>query len=154
MALFKSDVCEYPSLHPPVTASQAGVVFASVGTAAVTTSLAAGDIVLLNRLPAFHQPLDFILETTDLDSHGTPTIAVTVGIANAAMNDLVADTDFITTATTAQTGGILRADVISKGMALAPSTAERYVALKVTTVAETPAAGTIRGKLLYHENPS
>ena len=151
MALYKSNVAEYPSLRPAVTASQAGIVFVSVGAAAVDTDLAAEDLIVLCKLPAFHQPVDFILEATELDD--ATSIVLSVGILNADEDDLVADIKFIHESTVAQAGGVKRADVLS-GLGLAPSNADRWIAAYVDTVAGTEKAGTVRGKLFYCENPS
>jgi hypothetical protein len=149
MATYKSDICEYPSLRPAATSSQAGVLLASVGAASLDTNLAANDIIQLCKLPAGHEPVDFQLEADALDDGSGITLSV--GILNADGDDLVASTNFLADDTVAQAGGVARADVID-GLGLAPG-ADRIVAAKVTTVAATPAAGTLRGKLTYCENP-
>lgn len=153
MATYKSDMAETPSLKPAVSAASAGDVKVTVGSAAVDTSLAAGDLILLCKLPAYHIPVDFILESTDLDSDGTQTAAVSVGILNADEDDLVADTLFIETDTVVQDGGIKRADELD-GMGLAQAATDRWIAAKVTNVAASKKAGTVRGKLFYATNPS
>jgi hypothetical protein len=149
MATYKSDICEYPSLRPAATSSQAGVLLASVGAASLDTNLASGDIVQLCKLPEGHEPVDFQLESSALDDGAGITLSV--GVLNADGDDLVANTNFLTDDTTAQTGGVARADVID-GLGLAAG-GDRIIAAKVTTVAATPAAGTLRGKLVYCENP-
>lgn len=150
MSTYKSDICEYPSLRPATTSSQAGVLLVSVGAAALDTSLAGNDIVQLCKLPQGHEPVDFQLESEALDD--ASAITISVGVLNADGDDLVASTNFITDDTVAQAGGVKRADVM-KGLGLDKSDSDRIIAAKITTVAGTPAAGTIRGKLTYCENP-
>ena len=147
MTVFNSDITGV--LHPAATASQAGVVLSNIAEANLPTTLAATDIVKLNKLPAGHRPVDFQVETEILDSGAG--IAISFGVLNAAGDDLVANTNFLTDDTTAQTGGVARADVID-GLGLAESDSDRIIAAKVTTVAGTAVAGALRSKLLYCEN--
>ena len=147
MPVFKSDISGF--LYPPATSSQAGVVLSNIAEASLPDTLAGGDLVKLNKLPAKHRPLDFQLEADSLD--GGSAITISVGVLNAAEDDLVASTNFITDDTVAQAGGLKRADVLD-GLGLAESDEDRVIAAKITTVAGTPAAGTLRGKLLYAEN--
>lgn len=135
-------------LTAPISCSQAGQVVAATGEYAVPVTLAAADIVALCILPADHVPVDFMLQSTDLDTNGTPTIAMTVAVLNADMTDVVATTDFITTSTVGQAGGVARADKVV-GLQLAASNADRVIGVKVTTVAATKAAGTLKGVLTY-----
>lgn len=152
MAIFRSDKCETDDLQPAVTSSQAGVVLEAIGTAVVTDDLAKDDVIYLCKLPAGHQPVDFQLEATDLDTNAAPTITLSVGVLDAAGTGLVTNTHFLTDSDVAQAGGIVRADVLD-GLGLLPATADRIIAIQITTVAATKAAGTIRGKLAYCENP-
>lgn len=144
MPLFKANSV----LKTPITLSQAGQIVAATGDYAVPVTLAASDIVALCHLPAEHEPVDFMLQSDDLDSNGTPTISVTVGVLNADMSDLVANSNFITASNVAQTGGVARA-VVTQGLQLAASNANRVVGLKVVTAAATKVAGTVKGTLLY-----
>ncbi len=139
-------------LNPPTTASQAGLQVASIGeTKTLTASnLASGDLLKLCKLPARHQPLDFILEAENLDDGTVNTI--TVGVLNADETDLVSGTEFIVDSAVAQGGGIARADVLD-GMGLSESNDERIIAAKITTAPGTPVDGAVRGKLLYCANP-
>lgn len=150
MALFKSDICAVVGIQPPVTASQAGIVIASIGSAELGTDLSAGDVVALCHLPAGHQPVNLILETESLD--GGSAITLTAGILNAAEDDIVAGTEFVKNSTVAQAGGVARANEIG-GLSIAPVEQDRILAVKISTAAATAVAGTLRGKLLYCENP-
>lgn len=131
----------------PVTLDQAGQMVVSIGTYEVPDTLAANDIVALCHLPAEHEIVDFTLQSDDLDT-GTPAIAVSVGVLNAGMTDLVSGTNLLTTSTVAQAGGVARASVVD-GLQLSTSDANRVVGVKVTTAADTAAAGTLRGVLTY-----
>jgi len=150
MATFKSDILNVTDLHAPVTASQAGVVVASVGSASVTMDLAINDIVQLCQLPKGHIPVDLQLETSDLDS--ATSITISVGVLNSDEDDLVASTNFITADDVAQAGGVIRANVVA-GLGLTTSTDDRIIAAKIVAAAGTPVAGTIQCKLFYTENP-
>lgn len=137
----------------PITGSSAGHVLCTEGSAAVLNTLAADDLVALCTLPADHEPVDLILEPTDLDTNVSPTITLTVGVLNADQDDLVANTDFLTASTAAQTGVAAHATNI-KGLQLAASSADRIIAAKVITAGATKAAGTISCKLLYRRKTS
>ena len=147
MTVHNSDITGV--LFPPATSSQAGVVLSNIAEASLPDSLSQGDLVKLNKLPAGHRPLDFILESESLDD-GT-AITISVGVLNAAEDDLVASTSFLTDSTVAQAGGVARADVLA-GLGLSESDEDRVIAAKITTAAGTAAAGALRGKLLYAEN--
>lgn len=135
-------------LKTPITLSQAGQTVAAVGDYDAPITLAANDIIALCHLPAEHEPIDFILQSKDLDSNGAPLISFSVGILNADMTDLVAGTNFLTGSTIARTGGVARADVL-EGLQLAPSNANRVVGVKVVAAAATKVAGNVKGILLY-----
>lgn len=136
------------ALKTPITSSAAGEILASIGEYEVPNTLAAADIIALCHLPADHVPVDFMLQSDDLDTNGTPTITLTVAVLNADKTDVVASTDFITASTVAQAGGVARAANVL-GLQLAASNADRVVGVKVANVAATKAAGTIKGVLLY-----
>jgi hypothetical protein len=135
-------------LKTPITCAQAGQIVAATGTYEVPETLADNDIVALCHLPAEHEPVDFFIQADDLDTNGSPALVFDVGVLNADMDDLVASTNFITGSTVGQAGGIARADVVL-GLQLAASSADRVIGVKVTTVAGTPAAGTLKGVLMY-----
>lgn len=134
--------------HPAISLSQAGQTVEEIGEHTAPVTLAADDTIALCKLPAEHIPVDFMLQSADLDTHGTPTITVTVGIMNAAGDDLVASTNFLTASTVCQAGGVARANVVD-GLQLASSNTDRVVGLKVITAGATKAAGKVRGVLRY-----
>jgi hypothetical protein len=89
-----------PSVWSAVTC---GIPFEYVTDA----TLAAGDIIELGTIEAGVKPFNVTLLSDDLDTNGTPTITLTVGILNAAKTDIdaAATSTFIAASTVAQTGG-------------------------------------------------
>jgi hypothetical protein len=71
------------------------------------TTLAAGDIIELGNIEPGVKPFNVTLLCDDLDTNGTPTITLTVGILNAAKTDIdaAATSTFIAASTIGQTGG-------------------------------------------------
>lgn len=135
-------------LSAPITGSSAGNVLCSVGEYTAPVTLAANDIIALCHLPADHVPVDFILESADLDTHGTPTITLTVAVLNADKSDVTENTSFLTESTVAQAGGVIHAAVVT-GLQLASSSADRVIGIKCIAAGATKAAGKVRGTLLY-----
>lgn len=156
---------------PPITGDGAGDIINAKFTVAVDASLALNDLLLFGKLPASHEPVAGYLYSTDLDS--STGIVMTVGILNDAGTDLVASTDFITTSTVAQAGGLAAFDKVT-GLNLAPISAmsasdigsggtvslvngnayvrngDRIIAGKITTAATgTKAAGTVGVSISY-----
>lgn len=133
------------------TASQGGDVIAISGKHVVptTVTLGAGDTINLVKLPANHVPVDFILDTNDLDSDATPAIAIHVGFANC---DTGTDDDadaFIASSTVGQAGGIARA-AAAGFTKIAAVPRDRMIAVTVATAADAapPASATVMGTLL------
>lgn len=80
----------------------AGAIVRSA-TYALTAALAVDDVIQMFKLPAGAVVHEVILASGDLDTDGTPTIALDVGDAGAAAR-------FISASTIARTGGVARAD--------------------------------------------
>jgi hypothetical protein len=67
-------------------------------------------------------------------------------------SDIIANSELIKTSTLGQTGGVARTDKLdaARRAVLEVSVAkERYLALKVTTVAATKAAGRVKASVLF-----
>lgn len=127
---------------PPATASVAGDIKAVRGEIDVDTALALNDVVNLCKLPAQHVPVDFILDSDDLDTNGSPAIVMKVGIDSD-------DDALISSTTVGQAGGLARMDVVT-GLRLAPSDSDRTVFVTVSTGPATGATGVkLGGTLLY-----
>lgn len=103
-----------------------------------TASLSAGDIIDLGPLSPGVAPIDVAIVTDDLDTNGTPTITLSVGLLNAAKTDLSggANETFITASTVGQAGGIARATTAAAYL-LGASTTERRLGIKVVAGAAT-----------------
>lgn len=149
MAKYYSDRAKYPSLYPAVTSSQAGATFSDIAEASVDTSLAANDLVLMHRLPAYHKLIHFSIESDDLDAHeSAKTIMLDVGFLNDDEDDLIADNRMLDNDDLAQDGGFKTMDTTG-GLWRAAEAKDRWIAVKVRTVAETEKAGTIKSLLQY-----
>src|SRR3989304_3625397 len=80
----------------------AGAIVRSA-TYALTAALVVNDVIQMFKLPSGATVHEVILASDDLDSNGTPAIALDVGDATAANR-------FIAASTVARTGGVARAD--------------------------------------------
>lgn len=123
---------------------------AEVVAVRVTHTLAANptanDTAHLCDLPAGCVPVDCILDATDCDTNGTPTMTVSIGVLNAGKTDL--DTLWITAATVAQTGTMARPTTAVLAQA-GSSASARSIGLKFPAAAATFAAGTVNATILY-----
>jgi hypothetical protein len=134
--------------NPPPSPSKAGVAMVSSGEAHVDASLAKSDMIGLCVLPKGCVPLDFALACTDLD--GGASLAMSIGIAKTARSDLYSSTTFIATTAVGQAGGIDKPDATDLVLRqIKAKNVDRIIAAKITTVASTPAAGYIRGELIF-----
>lgn len=129
--------------RPSATVTGFGQGTVNHGIFTVDTALAAADTVALCKLPAGHVPVDFILDTDDLDTDGVPTITMKAGIIGGAD-----DGALIATSTVGQAGGLARLDVVA-GRRLAPADVDRLIGLTVVAGAATGAVGgVITGTLI------
>lgn len=123
--------------------------------------LATGDLALntvgnVGILPAGCVPVALLMDSDDLDTNGTPTLAWSVGVSNAVVvnniqgaggTDISASTidggaAWGTAQTVSQAGG--QVQVLSKALSrVGPAPYDRYIMLKATTAAATAAAGEI-----------
>lgn len=134
----------------PPSPHSAGEVYVSSGRAALDTSLAASDLIGLCVLPKGCVPIDFTLKSEDLDTHASPTITVSVGIAKVAKDDLGTNMAFIVDSAVPQAGGIDKpdaGDLVLQG--LRAKNKDRIIAAKVTAAGTTKAAGELHGEMFY-----
>lgn len=138
------------AMRPPVFPDEAGKLLVSDGTIEVTAAAEAiNSTISLCVLPAGCVPVDFTLIADDLDAHAdTPTLTLSVGVLNAAENDLVASTDLLTESTIGQGGGSARASDLPAEV-IEPHAADRLIAAKVIAASAVAAVGTLRGILTY-----
>jgi hypothetical protein len=123
----------------------------------LAAALVINDVLDLGFLPAGHVPVDCMLDSDDLDTNGTPTITLSVGVLNAgktAISTAAADggAAWILASTVAQAGGLVR-PTIAAITRCASSETPRSVGV---LVAAAPATGTAVGKvgLTFSYRPS
>lgn len=113
-----------------------GVAQATInhGSVVLAVALAATDTVALAKLPAGHIPIDFILDADALDSAGSPTIVMDLGLLDT---DSEGD-EFVASSDVGKAGGVARL-ALAKGRRIAPSDKDRLFGLTVTTAPTTGA---------------
>ena len=144
-------------VFPAPTALETGEVMAVRGSLTLSANPTDNDTTAHVVLPAGCLPVDLILDASDLDTNGTPTIAISAGVLNAAKTDI--DTAaanggaaWIVTSTVAQAGGLVRptTNTITR---CSVSTSDRVIGLKYTTASATFASGIVGVTLLYRHAP-
>lgn len=117
----------------------------------VDDTLADGDFAVLGVLPAGHILVDAYVDVDDLDTHGTPEIVFSAGVLDDGEEptEIVENKAIMTLLTTAQAGGIGRAD--EKVIYRFPvALTDTYFGVEITTTAATAAAsGKIGMTLIY-----
>ena len=124
-------------------------------SAATATALANNDLISLCWLPKGCIPVDFRLDTEDMD--GASSLALRVGLLNDDKDDLIASADLIPSTTSHQAAYVSRLQYQAGTKLLerqyhqtdTDQMVDRQVAMKITTKPGTPAAAHIRGALLY-----
>lgn len=119
----------------------------------VDAALADGDFAVLGVLPAGHVLVDAYVDVDDLDTNVVPAIVFSAGVLNSGTvpTEIVANKAIMTLLTTAQAGGIGRADekVIYRFPVALTST---FFGVEITTTAATAAAsGKIGMTLIYRK---
>lgn len=122
-------------------------VVAQRGTVAlVAADLDANDAGAVVILPAGCVPVAFIYDSDDLDTNGAPTITASIGVMNAAGDDL--STALVAGITASRDGTAVH--VTSKEtVRLAPASTDRRIGVKFTAASATKAAGTLGLTMLY-----
>jgi len=119
------------------------------------TALGVGDIIELGVLPANNAPCDAILVCDDLDTNGTPTIVMDVGIMNGDVGALLdsagsfrtCGAELFSASVAAKTGVTERASLLA-AFTIAPSDKDRSIGVKITTAAATQAAAGQKVRLM------
>ncbi|OQY12395.1 MAG: hypothetical protein B6I31_03215 [Desulfobacteraceae bacterium 4572_19] len=145
MAVFESN--KFTGHQPVTPPHSAGEQYLSDAVADVPATHVVGDIIKLCVLPFGCRPTDFTLVSESLDS-GT-AIRVSVGRLNDAGDDLVADTEFITTGNLGS-DALIRATLPKGFLNILPEEfTDQTIAIKITTGASGAIAGKVRGILSY-----
>ena len=148
MATFSTDLITNLARRPLVIPDCAGCVTAQQATVSIPNTHAANDIIKLGVLPAGCAIVDFKLVSAELDTNATDTLAYDCGVLNSTADGLVTNTKLISAGKmeVAKVQGINTAE----GMAsIGVSTSDRTIAIKVTNVAATKAAGAVSSILTY-----
>jgi hypothetical protein len=121
---------------------------------ALPATHALNDIVEFGELPEDHVPVDFILDSADLDTNGAPAIVLSVGLLNAGKTDIsTAAADggaaWLTGSNIGQAGGMARPTVRALWTTQPSSTTRRMLGAKITTGAATAAAGNLALTIKY-----
>ena len=132
----------YPDCAGDVVVNRFEIDLASAPLKGVT--LAQDDILDIGIIPATSQVVDVIIDSDDLDSNGTPTLAFDVGVMSGNPGDTGSRTcgaEFFAASTVAQAGGVART-TLKTAFRVAPAQSDKSVGLKITTAAATqPATG-------------
>lgn len=148
MATFSTDLITNLARRPLVIPDCAGCVTAQQATVSIPNTHAANDIIKLGVLPAGCAIVDFKLVSAELDTNATDTLAYDCGVLNSTADGLVTNTKLISAGKmeVAKVQGINTAE----GMAsIGVSTSDRTIAIKITNVAATKAAGAVSSILTY-----
>jgi hypothetical protein len=112
------------------------------------------DIIEIGILPAYHTVSDVVLVTDDLDTNGTPTISLDVGLMSGSVGSTdparTCGNELFAADTTARTGGTARASKSSAFTILATEQ-DRSIGVKIAAAAATAAAtGRVRLRVWIH----
>lgn len=111
------------------------------------------DVIDLGVLPAYHTVTDAVLIVSDLDSNGTPTIALDVGLMTGTPGDTTSvrtvGNELFAADTTARTGGAARMTKAA-GFQILATEADRSIGVKIQAAAATAAGGRIGLRVTMH----
>lgn len=112
------------------------------------------DVIEFGHLPEDHVPVDFVLDSADIDTNVTPTIVLDAGLLNAGKTAISTDADdggaaWLTGSTIGQAGGMARPTVRALWLTVPKATTKRMLGAQIKTVAATPAAGVVAMTIMY-----
>lgn len=133
---------------PVVTGDCAGDVVVNEYFVDLTAAqVVLNDIVDLGILPAYHTVVDAVLIPDDLDTNGTPTLALDVGIMSGTPGDTVTartcGAEFFAADIGARSGTLARMSLAS-GFKVQAKGVDRSIGVKFQAAAATAAAGRVR----------
>jgi len=151
MANHQSDYAK--RMRPMPLAGGAEVVSVRM-TVALPATQAVNDIIEFGELPEDHVPVDFVLDSADIDTNGAPTIVLAAGLLNAGKTDLSAGADdggasWLTASAIGQAGGMARPTVRAMWLTNPLPTTRRMLGAKITTGAATAVAGEVAMTIKY-----
>ena len=133
-----------PSIH------SAGEVHVAEGKYDAGVGIVVDDIIKLHKLPPGCIPIDCRLELDDLDA--VAGLVVSLALMELGASDILANSELIKDSTLGQAGGVARMDQLDTARRAVLEVSvdrERFVALKIITVAATPQAGRIKSGVLF-----
>lgn len=130
---------------PLVLPDAADVETVAIDVEFPATAPSVGDLIRLCDLPPYTKVLDWALIFPDVDSNGTPTLAMSLGVENAGGTDLGSEV-WGTGLTAGQSTTLVRntTSLAAQG----DSSVQRRIDLKVTTAAATYAGSGKVGQVL------
>lgn len=133
---------------PVIVADCAGDIVANPFFFDITAAqIVLNDVIDIGVLPAGHTVTAMRLIPDDLDTNGTPTLKLDVGIMSGTPGDPSASrtcgAEFFSQDVSAQTGAVSVMSLPS-GFKVKPTSDDRSIGVKIQTAAATPAAGRIR----------
>lgn len=151
MAIFQSSAAK--GIEPIPFPGSAGEVVAKRFSITVTAAmLAAGNIFELAPLFGGLVPRDFILDADDLDSGGSPALALDVGLMSGTFGDQnqsrTCDDVIFDGSTVAQAGGVAR-PTLKTAFRIGQSVQHRSIGVKVATAPATAQGGVIGLTVFY-----
>ena len=106
-----------------------------------------GNFFDVGILPANHTVVDMVLISDDLDTNGTPTITLDVGLLSGTPGDATSNrtigAEFFSADVGARTGAISRMS-LPGGFRVQPVGYDRSIGVKISAAAATAAAGRVR----------
>lgn len=149
--LFKSTQSQ--AARPAPSLSQAGQAVAIRGFFALTAATVLNDTFQLVKLPANMVLEDLILDLDIVDSNGTPTAVLQVGVLNAAGTALLGPVLVATTAAQSAAGGSFRPTTLA-AVRLTAKPYDRLLGVLTQTAPATGVAPTASGALKGAWQPS
>ncbi len=120
---------------------------------ATAAQLLLNNVIDIGLLPAGHTVSDMALLSADLDTNGTPLVALDVGIMSGTPGDIVSvrtcGAEFFAADIAARTG-VLSRMTLATGMKVQPTSADRSIGVKIQAAPATAAAGRIRVRVWMH----
>lgn len=113
-----------------------------VAKSITTAMLASGIVTALIRMPAYTRYVDLYAKATDMDTNGSPALAIDIGIAGVS-DTTYDDVDaFLDGSTIGQAGTGGDQTMLAAGVGLLVPV-DHYITLTAATAAATAAAGTL-----------
>ena len=132
--------------HPMPSGSESDVLSVRAEFS-LSGALVINDVIEALILPADHVPVDFILDSDDVDTNGAPAVTYDVGVMSGTpgVKDLArtVGTEVFSASTLGQAGGVAR-PTLTSAFRIAPSAADRSIGILIHAA---PATSATTGKI-------